>query len=133
MIKNGDKMNKRNIYNEIKVMQVKLDENVEKHGLDHEKTIEISKQIDIMINYYLFITKTREYPSESIIKKYYDISYEALKKYTEKYSKFPSVNGWNRLAKKKKYLCSEAIKYITILDWNYLRAKVEREINMKMF
>ena len=87
---------------------------------------------DLISNYYKSIPK-REYSSTSIMKLFYDISYEELKKVTVKNDKFPEVAEWNKYAEQNDLLSSESMKYISILDWKYLRVKVNREINMKIF
>ena len=116
IIKFGDKMN-RKLYNEIKVLQKKLDKNIDKNGLKDKQTIETSDKIEELINNYYNLLKKREYPTESIMKLFYDISYEELKKNAREYG----------------LLSAESIKYISMLDWKYLRVKVNREINMKIF
>ena len=123
----------RKLYNERKSLQKILDKNIEKKGLYDEKTIQISYMLDDLIsNYYKSIPK-REYSSTSIMKLFYDISYEELKKVTVKNDKFPEVAEWNKYAEQNDLLSSESMKYISILDWKYLRVKVNREINMKIF
>ena len=64
---------------------------------------------------------------------YYRISYSELKELTRKNGKFLSAEEWNKYAMKNNFLSSEAIKYISMLDWTYLRVKVNREINIKIF
>lgn len=132
IIKFGDKMN-RKLYNEIKVLQKKLDKNIDKNGLKDKQTIETSDKIEELINNYYNLLKKREYPTESIMKLFYDISYEELKKNTIVNQKFPEVSQWNKYAREYGLLSAESIKYISMLDWKYLRVKVNREINMKIF
>lgn len=55
-------MNNRKIYNEIRVLQVKLNQNIDKKGLTDKKTVELSNRIDELVNYYYYLTtKIRKY------------------------------------------------------------------------
>ncbi len=127
-------MNNRNIYNEIKVLQRKLDKNIEKHGLSDRKTVELSEKIEEYINYYFkCIVKVIDYPKDNEMYLWYESSYDAIKKLTVQLKKFPSVEQWNAYAKQNYLLSSESMKYISKLNWKYLSIKVEREINMKIF
>lgn len=126
-------MNNRNVYSEIRVLQNKLDKNIEKYGLSDKKTIELSEKIDTYINYYYATIKERQYSTGSEMFLYYRMSYDKLKELTKENEKFPSAEEWNKYAKKHSLLCSESMKYISMLDWNYLRVKINREINLKIF
>lgn len=126
-------MNNRNVYSEIRVLQRKLDENIRKKGLNDKKTIELSEKIDEYISYYYTLVKERDYPIHSQMFLYYRISYDKLKELTKEKGKFPSAEEWNKYAKENTLLSAESIKYVSMLDWNYLRAKVNREINIKIF
>lgn len=126
-------MNNRNVYSEIRVLQNKLNKNIEKYGLSDKKTIELSEKIDAYINYYYATIKERQYPTGSEMFSYYRISYDKLKELTIEKEKFPSAEEWNKYAKEYGLLCSESMKYISMLDWNYLRVKINREINIKIF
>lgn len=123
----------RKLYNEIKVLQKKLDKNIYKNGLKDKQTIQISNKIDELISNYYNSIKKRKYPTESTMKLFYDISYEELKKNTMQNDRFPEVGEWNKYAREYDLLSSESIKYMSMLDWKYLRVKVNREINMKIF
>lgn len=126
-------MNNRNVYSEIRVLQNKLDKNIEKYGLSDKKTIELSEKIDAYINYYYATIKERQYSTGSEMFLYYRMSYDKLKELTKENEKFPSAEEWNKYAKQNHFLCSESMKYISMLDWNYLRVKINREINLKIF
>ena len=63
---------------------------------------------------------------------FYKISYQELKKITKEYNRFPMVQEWNHFAKSKELLCHASLEYVSTLDWNYLRVKVLRELNMKV-
>ena len=125
-------MNNRNIYSEIKALQSKLNENIKKHGLHDKRTVALSEQIDLYVNYYFkCIVDTVKYPKGNKMFMYYQLSYDRLKEYSIK-NKFPSIDEWNRLVKDENLLSSESMKYISKLDWKYLKIKVKREINMKI-
>lgn len=126
-------MNNRSLYGKIKTLQRRLDTNIKKHGLSHEKTIELSKEIDEYISYYYKMAKERDYPKGSEMFLYYRISYDELKEFTKENGKFPSAEEWNKYAMENNLLSSESIKYVSMLDWTYLRVKVNREINIKIF
>lgn len=126
-------MNNRNVFNEIRVLQNKMNKNIEKYGLSDKKTVELSEKIDEYINYYFTTIKEREYPAGSEMFLYYRMSYDKLKELTKEKEKFPSVEEWNKYAKENYLLSTESMKYISMLDWNYLRAKINREINLKIF
>lgn len=115
------------------MLQHRLDVNIKKHGLSDEKTIELSKAVDEYISYYYNSIKERDYPKNSEMFLYYRISYDELKELTRENGKFPSAEEWNKYAMKNNFLSSEAIKYISMLDWTYLRVKINREINIKIF
>lgn len=125
-------MNNRSVYGKIKALQRRLDTNIKKHGLSDEKTIELSKEVDEYISYYHKMTKERDYPKNSEMFLYYRISYDKLKEFAKENGKFPNSEEWNKYAKENNLLSSESIKYISTLDWTYLRVKVNREINMKI-
>lgn len=127
-------MNNRNIYNEIKILQSKLNDSVKRYGLHDHRTVELSEKIDTYMNYYFkCIVDTIKYPDGSAMYFYYQVSYDKLKEYTIENKHFPTSEEWNAIAKQENYLCSESIKYISKLDWKYLKIKVNREINMKIF
>ena len=127
-------MNNRNIYNEIKVLQSKLNHNITKKGLSDSKTIELSEKIEQHINYYFkCIDKSIDYPKNNTMSILYKVAYQQLKDLTVELKRFPTVEEWNEYAKINNLLSSESIKYISKLNWKYLGVKVEREINMKIF
>ncbi len=122
-----------NVYRKIRALQRKLNDSITKNGLSNDKTVELSLEIDELINNYYKQTEVRKYPSDSPILYYFNVSYNRLKDYTEEKNKFPTVQEWNRYAKANNLLSTESIKYIAILKWDYLKIKVERELNMNKF
>lgn len=122
----------KKILSEIRKLQKKLNKSILRNGLDSNETKEISSKIDELINEYYQSLEIRKYPSTSIIGCYYEMSYMRLKMMTIENEKFPSIEEWNRYAKENNLLSATAIQYVNMLDWNYVRAKIEREINTKM-
>lgn len=117
---------------EIRKMQKKLNDSTIKNGVNSNKTREISLKVDELINEYYESIKIRQYPPTSIIGNCYEVSYRELKFITLDNSKFPSVQEWNEYAKQNCLLSATAIQYVNMLDWNYIRAKVARELNTKI-
>lgn len=122
----------KKLNNEIKDLQNKLNSNLKENELYDENVMELSNKIDELMNsYYLLLMSTRKFPSNSKMKSYYDKSYEELKRLTMQNNKFPELEEWNKYAKENKLLSSESMKYISMIEWKYLRLKVNREINKK--
>ena len=71
----------------------------------------------------------RKFPINSKMKTFYDASYKELIKITIKNGKFPELEEWNKYAKENNLLSTESMKYITELEWKYIRLKVNKEIN----
>lgn len=112
-------------------MQKKLDESVQKNGLSHKRTVQLSREIDDLINEYYNSIEIRVYPAKSVIPYYYKVSYNRLQYLTYEKNRFPTVAEWNAYAKENRLLSSESMKYISKLNWDYLEIKVNRELNMK--
>lgn len=123
---------KEKLDSRIRNLQNKLNNDVEKNKLSNKDTLEISNEIDKLINhYYLLSMQERKYPINSNMKLYYNLSYEELKKLTIKNKEFPELEEWNCYAKENNLLSSESIKYISMLEWKYLKLKVKKDINKK--
>ncbi len=122
----------KNLLSEIRKTQKKLNDSIIKNGLNSNKTRGISLKVDELINEYYESIKTRQYSTTSIIGNCYEVSYRELKFMTLDNNKFPSVQEWNEYAKQNCLLSAAAIQYVNMLDWNYVRAKVIRELNTKM-
>ena len=56
-----------NVYRKIRSLQRKIDASIAKNGLSDIKTVELSLEIDELINNYYKQTKVREYPKSSPI------------------------------------------------------------------
>nr|DAM88586.1 MAG TPA: Spo0E like sporulation regulatory protein [Caudoviricetes sp.] len=114
----------------IRNLRNKLHESIKKNGLDSDKTRKISDEMDKLINEYYDNIQQIEYPTDSEMKVYYEQSYKQLKIVTQQLERFPSTQEWNKFAKENCLLSSMSMQYISKLNWNYLRAKVLRELNM---
>lgn len=122
----------RDIFRRIKKLRIKLEKAIEEKGLNSNEVRELSDKIDKLINEYEQSIKIVEYPNNSLMLEYYKKSYAELKKITEDFKKFPSVAEWNFYAKENDLLSHVSMEYISKLNWNYLRIKVERELNFKV-
>jgi hypothetical protein len=116
----------------IRNLRNKLHESIKNNGLDSDKTRKISDEIDVLINEYYNNIQQIKYPADSEMKVYYEQSYKQLKIVTQQLESFPSVQEWNKFAKKNCLLSSMSMQYISKLNWNYLRTKILRELNMEI-
>lgn len=123
---------KNNILKQIRSCRKKLDASVKRTGLNSEETRKISNKMDKLICEYYNSIEMIKFPFSSQMEEFYKNSYNVLKKITKEFNKFPNVDEWNKYAKENNFLSSQSIEYIAQLDWNYLRAKIIREINEKI-
>lgn len=114
----------------IRSLRNKLHKSIKKNGLDSDETRKISDEMDKLINEYYDNIQRISYPADSEMKVYYEQSYKQLKIVTQQLERFPSIQEWNQIAKEKYLLSSTSMQYISKLNWNYLRTKVLRELNM---
>lgn len=114
----------------IKSLRNKLHKSIKKHGVNAEETRKISDEMDKLINEYYDNIQRISYPTDSEMKVYYEQSYKQLKIVTQQLESFPSVQEWNKFAKENCLLSSMSMQYISKLNWNYLRTKILRELNM---
>ncbi len=114
----------------IRSLRNKLHKSIKKNGLDSDETRKISDEMDKLINEYYDNIQRISYPSDSEMKIYYEYSYKQLKIVTQQLERFPSVQEWNKFAKENVLLSSMSMQYISKLNWNYLRTKILRELNM---
>lgn len=122
----------KNLLSEIRKMQKKLNDNIIKNGLNSPKTREISLKVDELINEYYNSIETVQFPPWSNSDYYYNKSYERLKIATLNNQKFPTAEDWNKIAKEEWLFSAISMQYISCLDWNHLRTKIERELNLKI-
>lgn len=123
---------KRNIFKKIKKVRVRLEECIKQNGLSSSKTRELSDEIDALLNEYEKSIDTVKYSEDSKMEIWYKESYLAIKKITRDFNKFPSIVEWNYYAKENNLLSNISVEYISRLNWNYLRTKILRELNMKI-
>lgn len=116
----------------IRSLRNKLHKSIKKNGLDSNETRKISDEMDKLINEYYDNIQQIEYPADSEMKLYYEYSYRALKTVVQQLERFPSTQEWNKFAKENCLLSSMSMQYISKLNWNYLRTKVLRELNMNI-
>ena len=116
----------------IRSLRNKLHKSIKKNGLDSDETRKISDEMDKLINEYYDNIQRISYPTDSEMRLYYEQSYKQLKIVTQQLERFPSVQEWNKFAKENCLLSSMSMQYISKLNWNYLRAKVLRELNMNI-
>lgn len=102
----------------IKSLRNKLHKSIKKYGVNAEETYDNIQRIS--------------YPATSEMKLYYEYSYKQLKIVTQQLERFPSVQEWNKFAKENVLLSSMSMQYISKLNWNYLRTKILRELNMNI-
>lgn len=121
------------ILSEIKKMQKKLNDSIKKNGLNSNKTKEISLKIDKLINEYYSSVETVKFPPWSNSGYHYTIAYNILKDITLSNNRFPTIEEWNVIAKERGLFSAVSMQYIAGLNWNYLRAKIEKELNLKIF
>lgn len=114
----------------IRSLRNKLHKSINKNGFDSDVTRKISDEMDMLINEYYNNIQQIEYSADSEMKLYYEYSYKQLKIVTQQLERFPSVQEWNKFAKENCLLSSMSMQYISKLNWNYLRTKVLRELNM---
>jgi hypothetical protein len=103
----------------LKRIRNKLDAIVEKYGLNSKETKKVSKRFDEVLNEYY--KKEVQYPENSFIYLKYDESINYLKEIARKEERFPTIQEWNKYAKKHELLSSESIKYISGVNWHELR------------
>ncbi len=120
----------RKLNHEIKNLQSKLNNGIQQGKLNDKQIIQLSNEIDKLINHYYSLSmQLRKFPINSKMKTFYDASYKELIKITIKNGKFPELEEWNKYAKENNLLSTESMKYITELEWKYIRLKVNKEIN----
>ena len=119
----------KKLSDEIRNLQNKLNSDI--HKLDNLNTVKLSNKIDKLVNdYYSISMYRRKFPTNCNMEKYYELSYKELIKLTMQNNKFPSLEEWNKYAKENNLLSSESIKYILMIEWKYLRLKVNKQINI---
>lgn len=109
---------------EIEQLRNKLHEAIDKYGIDAEETRKISVEMDKLLN-------KRGYNEKNLMYNKYLESMFELRKITKLFAKFPSVDEWNKYAKKNLLLNSESIKYISGSNWHKLKDRIKNDLNKK--
>lgn len=108
----------------IEQLRNKLHEAIDKYGINAEETRKISVEMDKILN-------ERGYNETNLIYNKYLESMFELRKISKIFGEFPIIDEWNKYAKENYLLNSESIKYISGLDWNKLRNRIKKEMNIK--
>lgn len=109
---------------EIEQLRNKLHEAIDKYGIDAEETRKISAEMDKLLN-------KRGYNEKNLMYNKYLESMFELRKISKIFGEFPTISEWNKYAKENYLLNSESIKYMSGLDWNRLRSRIKKEMNIK--
>ena len=104
-------------------LREELHMSISKEGLNSKKTMKISEEFNKVLNAYY--ENGVGFSTESIMFKGYIRTIKALKRITKDFSKFPTVDEWNKYAKEHILLSSESIKYITGINWHDIRNKIK--------
>lgn len=123
---------KNNYLKKIRGIRKKLHKAISKYGLNSEETRKLSDDIDKKINEYHKSIEQIKYPKNSKMYEYRQKSYNAIKEITIKNRKFPTVKQWNKIAKEKGYLSNISLEYMLKTNWNDLRTRILRELNIEI-
>ena len=109
---------------EIEELRQKLHRAIEEYGLNSEEVYKISIETDKLLN-------KRGYNEKNLMYNKYLESMFELRKISKIFGEFPTISEWNKYAKENYLLNSESIKYMSGLDWNMLRSRIKKEMNIK--
>lgn len=110
--------------NAVEELRKKLHEAIEEYGINSEEVYKISTEMDKLLN-------KRGYDDKNVMyNKYLDSMFE-LRKITNLFAKFPTVEEWNKYAKENLLLNSESIKNISGLNWHKLKDRIKKDLNKK--
>lgn len=110
--------------NDVERLRKKLYDAIDEYGINSKEVYKVSIKMDKILN-------KRGYDDKNLMyNKYLDSMYE-LRKITNLFAKFPTIDEWNKYAKENMLLNSESIKYISGLDWNKLRDRIKKDLNKK--
>lgn len=109
---------------EIEELRQQLHEAIEEYGINSEEVYIISVKMDRLLN-------KRGYTNSNTIYNAYLNSMFELRKISKIFGEFPTISKWNKYAKENYLLNSESIKYMSGLDWNRLRSRIKKEMNIK--
>jgi len=132
IVKSNNKINK-----EIEKVREELNKSVIDNGINSKEVRKLSDKIDFLINTYYNNNRNREkgryFIKDNIMEKEYNRTYEHLKSLTIDLNEFPTISTWEEYAKKNSCLSSQAIQYISGLNWHKLRDKVKSDISFKSY
>ena len=101
----------KDISKKIKKLRKKLYFEIEKSGIESEKTIKVSQELDDLITEY-YAEKNINIKN-NIMYNEYKLAYDQIKKIVKNSRRFPSIKEWNKTAKKQMYLNNKSIEYIS--------------------
>lgn len=128
---------RENLTRDIEKIRKKLYKSIAKYGLNAFETIELSKQIDVLISQYYKRNKDKKkgryYKEGNFMDAMYQKSYEHLKSMIDTLDEFPTIEIWNAYAAKNNCLNSQSMEYISGLDWHKLRDRVKTSVSFKKY
>ncbi|MCI8640981.1 MAG: hypothetical protein HFJ59_03805 [Clostridia bacterium] len=107
-------------------LRIRLEISIDKNGLDSKKTKKLIEEFEKLVNSYY--KNELQYHEESIMYIKYKESIKELENISKNFSKFPTIDEWNKYAKEHNLLCSESIKYISGINWHDLRNRIKTQI-----
>lgn len=123
---------KKNNLKKINGIRKKLHKTISKYGINSEETRICSEVINKKINEYYKSIEQVKYPVNNEMQRYKEISYQKLKEIVKREKEFPTVKKWNSIAKEKGYLSHISLEYMMKTNWNDLRVKTLRELNIEI-
>ena len=110
--------------NEVEELRKKLHEAIGEYGINSKEVYKLSIKMDKLLN-------KRGYNDKNLMyNKYLDSMYE-LRKITNLFAKFPTIDEWNKYAKENMLLNSESIKFMSGLNWHKLKDRIKNDLNKK--
>ena len=94
----------------IKKLKTIMYQYINKYGINSQKTVDISQQLDIELNRY--------YESSSM-KYFYEQSKKGILEYFHDFKKYPNSFEWNSYAKEKDYLSFISIEYMSRMNFDF--------------
>lgn len=122
VVKKNGKVGLIQMINNFEKLREKLHESIEVNGLHSEKTRKISERYNELVNFYY--QNERQYHHDNVMSIKYLESVKCLRKITNDFIKFPTIEEWNCYAKENDLLSSESLKYISGNAWHDLRNRI---------
>lgn len=127
----------RNINKKIEIIREELHKSIENNGLNSAKVRELSDRIDKLIATYYKDNRSKDmgrfYKEGDVMGTDYNRSYQYLKSLTIDLNEFPSVELWDKFAKKNNCLSSSSMQYISGFNWHKLRERVKSDVRLKRY